>query len=277
MPLPLVARKSLRDNQEHLDAAVEKIKAALGVEWTFEIDFETIMAKVTDSDYVKNSPGECFYKEVAGYVAECIDRAAKNEMVKEALIEANTNSKIIVALNEDKKNSSYWTYKFNNGTLELLFKSICNTSDICYFKLENIIPTPGVYSLPARMNLKAAEEKFNEAFEKIKVATGADWSLDEASLEALYPSIDKSYQESIGDIFSEIVEYAAQNITKRLGDEMVKEAFLELTPNSKLVFKCNPKLGSYWEYAFQDGNLVISFRSICNTSDVAYYDFEKLL
>jgi len=276
MPLPLVARKSIRDNQEHLDAAVEKIKAALGVEWTFEIDFETLLAKVTE-DYPKSSPGECFYKEIATNVAECVERASKNDLVKEALIEANTNNKVVVLLNEDKKNSTYWKYQFNNGTLELLFKSICNTSDITYFKLESIIPTPGVFSLPARMNLKASEEKFQEAFEKIKAATGQDWSYEESSLEEIYPSIEKSYQESIGDIFSEITNYLASNIEKRLGDEMVKEAFLELNTNGKVVFKCNPKQSSYWDIKFESGNLVLSFRSICNTSDVAYFDFEKLL
>ncbi|KAF2078018.1 hypothetical protein CYY_000656 [Polysphondylium violaceum] len=277
MPLSLVARKSLRDNQEHLDAAVEKIKSVLGVEWTFEIDFETIMAKVTDSDYVKNSPGECFYKEVAGYVAQCIERAAKNDMVKEALVEANTNSKIVIALNEDKKNSTYWTYKFNNGTLELLFKSICNTSDICYFKLENIIQTPGVYSLPARMNLKANEEKFNESFEKLKEVTKIDWSYDEASLETVYPSLDKGQQDGVGDIFQEVLAYLASNVEKRCKDELTLEAFTEATQNGKIIFKHDSKQSSYWQMKFEQGNLIVSFRSICNLSDMAYYDFEKLL
>jgi len=51
------------------------------------------------------------------------------------------------------------------------------------------------------MNLKASEEKFNEAFEKLKEATKCDWSYDEASLESVYPALEKSQQDGIGELF----------------------------------------------------------------------------
>ncbi|KAF2071545.1 hypothetical protein CYY_007144 [Polysphondylium violaceum] len=174
--------------------------------------------------------------------------------------------------------SADWVYRFTNGTLVLLFRSICNTSDIKYFKLENVIPLPAVYTLPARLNLKKNQDKFTQSFEKIKAATGVEWSLDDASLESVFPHVG-TYQNQVGDIFAEVIGYVAQNIEKRLSDEMVKEAFLELTPKAKLVFKFAEKLSTsnYWEYKFEDQSLTVYFKAIANTSDARDFDFEKLL
>ncbi|KAN0000286.1 hypothetical protein ACTFIZ_000741 [Dictyostelium cf. discoideum] len=277
MPLPLSQRKSLRDNEEHLKNAHETIKAALGVDWTFEFDFELITSKCTDS-YVQESLGECFYKEVATNVAECIAEQTKDEMIKEALLEANTNQKIIVAPNEDKKFTQYWSYEFVNGDLKVHFRpSIANISDVKYFKLASIIPSPGVFSLPARINLKENAEKFTEALEKAKEVTKMDWSYDESSLESVYPNIEQTYQERIGDIFSEIVTNICYNLATRSADAMVLEALQEIAPNAKIVFKYDSKQSDYWVWKFVGGDLVVSFKSICNTGDNSYLDFEKLL
>ncbi|KYR01401.1 hypothetical protein DLAC_01991 [Tieghemostelium lacteum] len=276
MPLPLLARKSLRDNEPHLKDAVEQIQKALGVEWTFEFDFETLLAKAEDS--LKADCGDIFYKNIAKYVANNIEGAAKDEMTKEALIEANSNCKIAMVENTDKKDSTYWKYRFNNGTLELVYNRInVNLSDIQYFKIHTVIPTPGVYSLPARLNIKQNKEKFDEALESIKAITKNDWTYDEESLETVYKEIDPSYQASIGDIFAEVITNVARNIKSRCADDMVLEAFNEICTNNKIVFKCNKKQSDYWSFIFEKGDLIISFRSIANVSDAAYFNFEKLL
>ncbi|EGG13463.1 hypothetical protein DFA_11224 [Cavenderia fasciculata] len=252
MPLPLIARKSLRDNEEHLTAAVESIKESLGVEWSFEFDFEVIHAKATD-DYVKNDLGGLFYKTVAlEGVAANVKDTAKDEITKEALIEANTNNKVIVRINEDKKDNSYWKFQFENGSLVLLFRmSPCNVSEIRYFKLAKIIPSPGVYSLEARLDLKNNKESWDEALETIKAATGDEWSVDEEALEKVYPGLEASYQTRIGEIFGDCLQNIAANIKKRCEDDMVKEAFTEVTTNHKIVFRKVDKLPEYWVYAFE--------------------------
>eukprot|EP01133_Synstelium_polycarpum_P016721 gene16721-19875_t len=277
MPLPLTVRKSLRDNQEILDEAVEKIKNATGVEWTFEFDIENIIEKA-DADYLKNDAGNFFYKEVAANVAYNIENLCKDETTKEALVEACTENKVILRINTDKKNTDYWKYIFENGSLVLLMRTPpANTGDISYFNIAKVIPTPGVFSLVARLNIKAAQEKIDEAFESIKSVTKEDWCYDEASLETVYGTIDKSYQESIGDIFREVIESIAYNITKRCADDMILEAFSEVTTNKKIVFVHNPKQSDYWAWKFTNGDLVVSFKSICNVNDNSYFDFEKLL
>ncbi|EFA82166.1 hypothetical protein PPL_04586 [Heterostelium album PN500] len=269
MPLPLAARKSIRDNEEHLTNAVETIKSALGVEWTFEFDFETLLAKVESADYVKNDPGSFFYKDVATNVAECVKSfATKDEMVKEALIEANANSKVIVRVNEDKKNTSYWKYIFENNNLVLLFRaSPANISDITYFDLPSIIPSPGVLSLKARLNLKENGEKFQTALEEIKEATKNDWTYDESSIETCYTTFDFD-KDRIGDIFAEIITNIAYNIKTRCKDEMILEAFNEVNTNNKIVFRHLPKQSDYWTFAFTSGDLIVSYKSICNVSDI---------
>eukprot|EP01133_Synstelium_polycarpum_P006582 gene6582-7639_t len=276
MPLSLTARKSLRDNEESLKENTEKLKEILGIDWTFEFDFETILTKCTD-DYVQRSPGEIFYKNVAEGVVCCVKDACKSEICKEALIEANSENKVIVRVNEDKKNTDYWKYIFENNTLVLLFRSpMSNIGDCSYFKLANIIPSPGVFSLVARLNLKENEEKFTEAFERINNVTKESWSYDESSLEEIYPKLDYN-KERIGDCFADILSNIADNICKRCQDDMTLEAFNEATPNHKIIFRHNAKQSDYWLWAFVAGDLVVSFRSISNTSDNSYFNFEKLL
>jgi len=277
MPLPLVARKSIRDNQSHLETAVERIKVALGVEWAIEIDFDSLQSKMGEAEFAKLNPGETFYRDVASKLADCIEKAAKSEITKEALIESNSQSKVIISLNEDKKNTHYWRYGFNNGALELLFRSICNLSDVANFKLETIIPSAGVYTLQGRLSLKTNEEKINNSLQKIREITKMDWSYCEESLEQIYPSLDKNYQNDIGSLVAQIVENFSNNVAKRCQDEMTLEAFCEATANGKICFQFDPKQGLYWIMKFKGGDIIISFRSICNLSDITHYDFEKLL
>ncbi|GAM27059.1 hypothetical protein SAMD00019534_102340 [Acytostelium subglobosum LB1] len=279
MPLPLTIRKSLRDNEEHLTQAVENLKATTGQDWTFEFDFETIYEKLAkDCDYPRNNAGDFFYKTIALNVADCIkSTCAKDEIAKEALIEANSNNKVIVRVNEEKKNVPYWKYIFENNSLVLLFNpSVANTSDISYFDLAAIIPSPGVMSLKARMDIRENTEAINEELEKIKAVTKRDWTYDEASLEQCYATFG-DYQERIGSILKDIITNVSYNICNRCKDEMILEAFDEVTQNSKIVLRVVPKQSEYWVWSFESGNVVVSFKSICNVGDISYLDFEKLL
>ncbi|KYQ93078.1 hypothetical protein DLAC_05698 [Tieghemostelium lacteum] len=246
--LSVTARKSLRDNEEHLKTAMEKIKTALGVEWQIEFDFAVLLEKATDSQ--KNSCGETFYKDIAGAIAFNIS-----------------------------ENSTYWKCQWDNGTLQLIFKDFnCNINDIRYFKLSNITPTPGVYSLNARINLKKNKDKIDESIDRIKSSTKNDgWSLDEQSLEEVYPLIDSS-KDSIGEYLAEVLNRAANNICDRNKDPMTLEAFIEATPGLKIVLKTNKKQDNYWTINFEKGNLNITGKQWnCNISDVQYYNWEKLL
>ncbi|KAM9948186.1 hypothetical protein ACTFIT_001536 [Dictyostelium discoideum] len=277
MPLNLVARKSLRDNEEHLNKAHEEIKNALnGEEWIIEFDWDTIFDKI--DEFAKKQLGEVFYKNLCPNISKCIVNACKDEITKESIINANSAKKIVLIVNEDPKNTVYWKYEFNGGQLNLLFKKgCCNLSDAANFQLYKVIPSEGVFSLAARLNLKESQEKFDTVFERIKQVTNVDWSYDQESLEQVYPKLEDRNKERLGEIFSDILKYAADNITKRCKNEITLESFIEATSNAKFVFRHNVKLNGYWVWSFENGDLVITFKSICNVSDNANFDFIKVL
>ncbi|KAM9954040.1 hypothetical protein ACTFIR_009158 [Dictyostelium discoideum] len=277
MPLNLVARKSLRDNEEHLNKAHEEIKNALnGEEWIIEFDWDVIFDKV--DEHVKKQLGEVFYKNLCPNISKCIVNASKDELTKESIINANTAKKIVLVVNEDAKNSSYWKYEFNGGQLNLLFKKGCNNiTEAGNFELYKVIPSEGVFSLAARLNMKENQEKFDTAFERIKAATHMDWSYEQESLEQIYPALEERNKERIGDLFSDIFKYVADNIEKKCKNDTILEAFVEATSNAKIVFRHNAKASGYWNWTFEGGNLIITFKSICNISDNANFDFIKVL
>ncbi|KYR03082.1 hypothetical protein DLAC_00574 [Tieghemostelium lacteum] len=279
MPLTLNQRKSLRDSEPQLKEALESIKASTGEDYQVEIDYEALLATIPDdSKWLKEDPG-FFNKTCVPNFASCLNNQLKEEILKEAFVEATAGRKITFRANTDKKNTDYWKLAIENENIVILFRpSIANVDEISYFPLAKFIPVPGVYSLLARLDLKENKEKFDEALESIKAATGDAWTYDEASLENVYKVLDANCQESVGRLYSEILTNIAYNITEKCKDDMVKEAFVEATPNKTIVFGANKKQSDYWEYKFDNGNLVVSFRDyICNTGDVSYWDFTKLL
>ncbi|KYR03083.1 hypothetical protein DLAC_00575 [Tieghemostelium lacteum] len=280
MPLSLNQRKSLRDYDQNLKDALESIKNTTGQEYQVEIDFEGIIAKTAESKYVSEDPGNFFYKQCLANFAYCLEQQlAKEEVTKEAFVEATTARKIIFRINEDKKNTDYWKVAFEADSVILLFRiQPSNVGDISYLPLAKSIPVPGTYSLVSRLSLKEHKEKFDEALETLKSATGETWTYDEASLESVYKLVDENSKTNYGRVFSTVLENVAYNVKEKCKDDMIKEAFVEATPNHTIVFVQNAKQYDYWEFKFENGNLLVSFKnSITNLSDISYWDFTKLL
>ncbi|EFA81023.1 hypothetical protein PPL_05858 [Heterostelium album PN500] len=277
MPFPLTARKSLRDNEEFLTKAEEEIKTALGVEWKIEFDWD-VLFDLLDANTQKQI-GDVFYKSLCPQISKCVTTAAKDEIVKEALINANSAAKVVVAVNQDKKNSTYWKYEFSGGALQLLFRaSIANINDAGYAKLYTITPTEGTYTLGTRLNLIKNQEKIQAAFEKLSAVTKRDFCFDDASMEQVYPAFDTvSQKESFGDTFAQILEYAVSNIEKRCKDDITLEAFLENTQSGIIGFRLAPKQSTYWLWSFENNQMIISFKQLANINDNSYFDFTKVL
>ncbi|KAN0030940.1 hypothetical protein ACTA71_009590 [Dictyostelium dimigraforme] len=266
MPLALTSRKSLKDNEESLKTNLALIEKSLGETFTIEFDFEDIITKCNDS-WVTNSCGSIFYKDVVSNLAKNIAKVGADPLIKEAFLAAVPNRKFIFIC-ADEKLPSYWKYQFENGDCQVLFRpKICNTNDINIFKLETIIPTEGVYTLMTH-NLAAVKKALKSS---------VDWSIDETSLETVYPKVADDLKNSFGHIFAGIVEKVAANLTKRCADEMILEAVQEVTSKQTIVIKHDGNMSGYWSWAFESGNIVITFKSITNTNDVQTFDFIKLL
>ncbi|EGC40599.1 hypothetical protein DICPUDRAFT_24979 [Dictyostelium purpureum] len=279
MPLSLTSRKSLKDNEETFKTHLATIEKALGEPFEIVFDFEDIITKCNDN-WVTNSCGSIFYKDVVGNLAKNIDtKVSKNEMVKEAFLAAVPNKKIVFVA-ADEKLPSYWQYSFADGNCVVSFRpKICNTNDVFTAKLETLLPSQGTYSLMTRLNIKENQAKMDANLAAVKKAmkSDADWTIDQSSLEAVYPHVADDLKNSFGHIFAGVVEKVAANLAKRCADEMVLEAVQEATSNRTIVIKHNATQNGYWLWSFESGNLVISFKSITNTNDVQTFDFIKLL
>eukprot|EP01132_Coremiostelium_polycephalum_P005671 gene5671-7057_t len=277
MPLSLVQRKSLRDHEPALKEALESIKNSTGEEYQVEIDLEGIVSKFTDK-WCAEDPGSFFYKNAITNFAYCVEQECKKDLTKEAFVEATPSRKITFRINEDKKNTDWWKIVIENGVVVLLFRiQPSNLGDISYLPLYKSIPVPGVYSLETRLNMKEYQEKWDEALESIKSATGETYTLDEASLEAVYPKVDENSKVYFGRFFGDILTNLAYCITEKCKDDMIKEAFVESTPKKTIKFAFDAKQSDYWVFKFTDGELVLSFKAIVNVSDISYYAFEKHL
>ncbi|KAM9959337.1 hypothetical protein ACTFIR_000412 [Dictyostelium discoideum] len=278
MPLALTSRKSLKDNEESLKSNLAAIEKSLGEAFAVEFDFEDIITKCNDS-WVTNSCGSIFYKDVVGNLAKNMAKVGADPLIKEAFLAAVPNKKFVFIC-ADEKLPSYWKFQFENGDCQILFRpKICNTNDVNTFKLETIIPTQGVYTLSTRLNIKTNEQKMKDNLAAVKKAlkSSADWSIDETSLQEVYPKVADDLKNSFGHIFAGIVEKVAANLTKRCSDEMILEAVQEATSNHTIVIKHDANLSGYWSWSFESGNIVITFKSVTNTNDVQTFDFIKLL
>ncbi|EGC29749.1 hypothetical protein DICPUDRAFT_42444, partial [Dictyostelium purpureum] len=155
----------------------------------------------------------------------------------------------------------------------------CNTNDVFTAKLETLLPSQGTYSLMTLLNIKENHAKMDANLVAVKKAmkSDADWTIDQASLETVYPHVSADLKNSFGHIFAGVVEKVTANLAKLCADEMVLEAVQEATSNRTIVIKHNATQNGYWLWSFENGNLVISFKSITNTNDVQTFDFIKFL
>ncbi|KAN0050657.1 hypothetical protein ACTA71_003802 [Dictyostelium dimigraforme] len=259
VPFALTSRKSLKDNEESLKTNLASIEKSLGEAFTIEFDFEDIITKFV------------------GNLAKNMAKVGADSLIKEAFLAAVPNKKFVFIC-ADEKLPSYWKYQFENGDCQILFRpKICNTSDVNTFKLETIIPTQGVYTLMTRLNIKTNEQKMKDNLSAVKKAlkSSVDWSIDETSLETVYPKVADDLKNSFGHIFAGVVEKVAANLSKRCTDEMILEAVQEATSKNTIVIKHDNNMNGYW--AFESGNIIISFKSITNTNDIQTFDFIKLL
>lgn len=91
--------------------------------------------------------------------------------------------------------------KFENGDLVVEHKKqIANISNLEYYDLEKIIPSPGL-SLITKLNLEKNKEKLEEHLQELAEAVGnGEWAL-EVDFLSIVPQLDSNTQERVGDIY----------------------------------------------------------------------------
>jgi len=139
-------------------------------------------------------------------------------------------------------------------------------------------------TLIQRKDIKTNEEKVAEQIAEINSSTGrSDWTWEVewqpmVELIKAESGATSSYLDQIGSNAANALENLASNIKKLCEDEMSKEAFNESASTGKIVCKFNNKAKDFYYHQckFDNGDLVLTFKSICNFSSIGQ-DIERLL
>jgi len=235
----------------------------------------------------KNYPGSfgstllesCFEGLVSNISRLCKDETYPG---KDAFNEHATTGVILFNSNKnDKKAPNYYHVIFENGDLVVSFKSICNTYDIGSNIPELMTVEYEEVKMPflSRKSLAQNEEKREENMNVINEATGRTMELAVDWPKLLPFMLKDNRPDYVGStIYDSVLAGLSSNIKKVCEDDMGKEAFNENCSTGKIVLTTweDKKASGYFKETFENGDLVIAFRSICNCYDIGS-SIEKLL
>jgi hypothetical protein len=137
---------------------------------------------------------------------------------------------------------------------------------------------PAKLPLQVRKNIRDSEPNLKEQLDKIKAATGKQFTF-EADYAALYPVAVDWARENLGDRVADYLEAVANKIEKLCSDDMSKEAFAESTSANKIVFQFVSEVENNCECRFKDGVLCVLTTSekFCTNVSDAGDDIESRL
>jgi len=275
--LPLVYRQHIRNEEAKRTEHAEKIKEALGVEYTFDLDWAALYTGAAD----KTEEGWRLPQSISYYteaIANRIEGFSKDEMAKEQFLEETQKRTIKFIFDKNAKGEFYVKETIHDGLLTLTIKYVANVDETGRNILKLLGKGAGQIPLIVRMNIRDFEEKRQGHLERIREKTGIsdlEWDFD---WNAIVTAVDSSDADRIGETYDAYCEAVADRFNRLCDDEMVKEAVIDAMSAKKIkfVFNKNAKIDSYTKSAFVDGVLVFTTKYICNVNEVGS-DIESLL
>jgi len=275
--LPLIYRQNIRNEEQKRTEHAEKIKNALGVDYTFDLDWAALFTGADDA----TEEGWRLPQSITYYtdaISNRIEGFAKDEMAKEQFLEETQKRTIKFIFDKKAKGDFYVKEAIQDGVLILTIKYVCNVDDTGRNILKLLGNGPGQIPLIVRMNIRDYEEKRQAHLERIREKTGVpdiEWDFD---WNAIVTAIESSDADRIGETYEAYCSAVADRFERLCSDEMVKEALVDAMSAKKIkfVFNKNAKIEGYTTSAFVDGVLVFTTKYICNVSDVGS-DIESLL
>jgi len=279
MPLPMVIRKNIKDNENALKGRLEKIEKATGKKFEVEIDWEA-EAEVIDASQ-KERLGSIFHDDVLGAIATNLTNHCTNAIYKDAFNGATSANIINIRVGSDSQ-PDLWIMKFDNGKLVAEHKKgkIDSINSLSYFQLDKVFPASGS-GLPAKvtMELQEYQKDINGYLDKIKSVLGHAYTIEQASIEHLYQNLTNDEKErGCGWYLKDIMSAISTNIKNNVADDMMKEGFNEAS--TKHVIRLRHVAGQKdydWKISFDDGFLNLNFEKMGNINSLSYYSIEKLL
>ena len=115
MSFPLAIRKNLKENEKVRDENIARINASTGTTWDFEPDLENLY-KALKPKY-QEQIGNVIYNSYLGGLATNIENFCKDDMCKEALVEAITGKAVTMVVNGEVAPSYNPVVKIESGKL----------------------------------------------------------------------------------------------------------------------------------------------------------------
>jgi hypothetical protein len=282
--MPYKLRLQVDKSQEKFQEILEKLNEATGKQFTLKIEWDQMI-----KDHMQpNSPGSlgssllesCFGGLVDNIVKLCND---KDFPGKEVFCEAASTGTIIFNSNKnDKKATGYFATAFVNGDIVVSYKSICNVYDIGSNIPELLTVEYEEVKMPyiARKSIAQAEEKREEKMGIINTATGRTFELSVDWAKMLpFMLANNGRPANVGStLFDSVLTGLSDNLKKLCADDLGKEGFNESATTGKIILTTwdDKKASGYYKESFENGDLVVAFKSICNCYDIGK-GIEKLL
>jgi len=273
--------------QEKHQEIHDKLTAATGKQWTLKIEWDQMM-----KDHMQpNQPGSLATSLLESCFGGLTDNICKlcNDKVfsgKDTFLEFAKSGTIIFnsSKNDKKATYSYFNTKIENDDIVVSFKSICNAYDIGSNIPELLTLDYEDIKMPylCRRNLAEKEEKREEKMEVINTATGKTMELSidwPKMLPFMITGSNNKFGNSVGTtLYESVLGGLSDNIKKLCGDELGKEGFNESASTGKIILTTwdDKKASGYFKESFENGDLVIAFKTITNCYDIGK-GIEKLL
>ena len=104
MSLPLAARKNIKEKESKRDDNLARIEKATGQKYTFEVDISSIHNALAAAQ--KDRVGTHIYDSYLTPLADNIEKLCKDDMSKEAFVDA-TKTRKITLIPDGQKSPSY--------------------------------------------------------------------------------------------------------------------------------------------------------------------------
>jgi hypothetical protein len=121
-PMTVLARKNVKDKEVDMKKHLARIQKVTGVEFTVEVDWQVIATHAAASGLYTDRPGDVIYASYLPGLAGNLERLCKDDMVKEAVVEAAHKKVISFSVVPDSEvEGKNPICKFADGTLQVIF------------------------------------------------------------------------------------------------------------------------------------------------------------
>jgi hypothetical protein len=284
--LPLAIQKSIRDNEKVRDEELKKLSDTIGEPVTFEVDWVTLHEQYTVPKPQKNKDKfpELVYTGYLQKLTPKIIEFLKHPLTKKAYLDTVTTRKIGFKFGDVEKDCS--SVRVQDGILWIIVPSgkfMTNNAFVGNDLIFGFDVDQNILPLNVRKDIFDFEKTRNDLLEKLKTATGQDWTFD-IDYSKLYNTDgipDRPKKKFIECLVNDYLGNFVPKVIEFLKDDLNKKAFDKQVTTPKISFEFGPvtdKNNIYHQTSIRDGGLIITvppLKFMTNNASVGV-DLKKL-